>query len=478
MLAIDFHNLKESIHIEGKKAEKALPKSLWETYSSFCNTLGGIIILGVDEDKSGNLIPTGVSNSSLLLKDIWSTLNNKQKISVNLLTEDDVQIKKIDEKEIILMHVPMASREFKPVYINNNLLSGTYRRNNDGDYHCTQLEINNMLRDQSDKTQDYRIIERYSLPQVNLETLDMYRKRFMMFFNEHPWNNLDNQDFLYRINAMDINKNGEYHLTEAGLLMFGNDFEIEKEIPNYFVDYQEHLDPAMRWTNRVHSGEGSWSGNLYDFFFRIIPLLSTAFTNPFLLDHEEKRQNEPRAMVAIREALLNCICNANFYDVYGLVIKRYPNKLIFENPGILRVPVEKAIKGGYSDPRNKAILKMFSLIGFGERAGSGIPEIFAIWNDNNWPTPQIKQEFNHDRTILTMEFFDTKALMNDEILHHPSYRAIYEYMLDHKHVKTKDIAALLNVKEPRARQLLKEMIDKHFIIALGSNRNREYELLK
>ena len=133
MLAIDFHNLKESIHIEGKKAEKALPKSLWETYSSFCNTLGGIIILGVDEDKSGNLIPTGVSNSSLLLKDIWSTLNNKQKISVNLLTEDDVQIKKIDEKEIILMHVPIASREFKPVYINNNLLSGTYRRNNDGD---------------------------------------------------------------------------------------------------------------------------------------------------------------------------------------------------------------------------------------------------------------------------------------------------------------------------------------------------------
>ena len=56
MLAIDFHNLKESIHIEGKKAEKALPKSLWETYSSFCNTLGGIIILGVDEDKSGNLM--------------------------------------------------------------------------------------------------------------------------------------------------------------------------------------------------------------------------------------------------------------------------------------------------------------------------------------------------------------------------------------------------------------------------------------
>lgn len=475
MLPFKFDNLKESFQIEGKKAENALPKSIWETYSSFCNTLGGYIILGVEENNDGYLIPYGIQNSYVLLKDIWSTLNNKQKVSVNLLTEDDIQIRVIDDKEVIIIHVPMASREFKPVYINNNLLSGTYRRNNDGDYHCTQLEINNMLRDQSDKTQDYRIIEKYSLKQVNWDTLKSYREKFKQHFKEHSWNKLEDQEFLYRINAMDVDNDGEYHLTEAGLLMFGNDYEIEKEIPNYFIDYQEHMNNTTRWSNRFHSGEGTWSGNLHDFFFRTLPLLSSAFQTPFCLDSSGKRQAESKAVVAVREALLNCISNANFYDVYGLVIKRYQNKLIFENPGVLRIPVEKAIQGGYSDPRNKVILKMFSLIGYGERAGSGIPEIYAIWNDNNWPAPQIEQEFNHDRTRLIMEYLNTNP-ETDAFLAHPSYRTVYEYLQHHKQAKTKDIAVLLNVKDARARQILKQMIEMRLVTALGSNRNRVYRL--
>ena len=37
------------------------------------------------------------------------------------------------------------------------------------------------------------------------------------------------------------------------------------------------------------------------------------------------------------------------------------------------------LKGCISDPRNKALMKMFNMIGIGERAGSGVPDIFAVW---------------------------------------------------------------------------------------------------
>ncbi|MCQ2079472.1 MAG: ATP-binding protein [archaeon] len=125
--------------MEFKKCGEGLPQSMWETYSSFANTFGGTIVLGIDE-RNGNIV-SGVNDPDKILKDLWDTVNNPNRVNINLLQEDDVEIRTIQGRTIILVHVPRARRELRPVFLNNNLNSGTYRRNGQGDYHCTLNEI-------------------------------------------------------------------------------------------------------------------------------------------------------------------------------------------------------------------------------------------------------------------------------------------------------------------------------------------------
>ena len=40
----------ERVTLECKRAKAEVPKSVWATYSAFANTIGGLILLGVDED--------------------------------------------------------------------------------------------------------------------------------------------------------------------------------------------------------------------------------------------------------------------------------------------------------------------------------------------------------------------------------------------------------------------------------------------
>ena len=45
----------EKVDIECKESDSKLSKSIWDTYSSFANTNGGYIFLGIKEDKKKKL---------------------------------------------------------------------------------------------------------------------------------------------------------------------------------------------------------------------------------------------------------------------------------------------------------------------------------------------------------------------------------------------------------------------------------------
>lgn len=329
---------------------------------------------------------------------------------MNLLTENDITVYEKDGNSIIVINVPQASRGQKPVYINNDLFNGTYRRKGEGNYHCSRAEVLAMLRDVPEEGQDTKILEDYLLNDLDSETIQKYRNNHRSYRPGHPWNSLVDEDYLEKIGAAAVSrKDGLIHPTAAGLLMFGEEYKIVREFPEYFLDYREMLDPTTRWTDRLVSSSGEWTGNLFEFFFRVYNKLSLSIKTPFRLEGANRIDDTP-VHQAVREALTNCLVNSDYNIGRGVVIKRTIDAIIMENPGYIRVGKHQMLKGGISDPRNKNLMKMLTLIGIGEKAGSGVPDILSVWNQEGFEDPVVIEKFDVNRTILELPLEKKQAI--------------------------------------------------------------------
>jgi len=235
------------------------------------------------------------------------------------------------------------------------------------------------------------------------DTIEKYRRRLATVKPDLAWNQLSDEELLYRLNAIGRSeKNSSLHPTAAGLLMFGYNHEIVKEFPSYFLDYREAPDENNRWIDRVVSNAGTWSGNLFDFYFMVAEKLMMGIKTPFALDEKMVRIDDTPVHKAIREALVNALVHANYYEDRGLIIIKKQNSFEFSNPGSLRISPEAAINGGLSDPRNSTVFTMFTLINIGERAGSGLSNIFAVWKQQQWIEPKLSETFGPERTALKL----------------------------------------------------------------------------
>ena len=164
----------EDVDWEFKSAKGGLPKSLWESYVAMANTDGGNIVLGVEDDG----FVSGLGDAAKMQTNFWNTINNRGHVSVNLLTDQSVRIETVDSKEVLVIAVPRADRRQRPVFLSQNPLTGTYRRNFEGDYHCSEEEVRRMLADQSDAPADSLILKGFTFDDLDSESLQQYRNRF------------------------------------------------------------------------------------------------------------------------------------------------------------------------------------------------------------------------------------------------------------------------------------------------------------
>jgi len=405
--------LREDKDWEFKSAKGGLPSSLWETYSAMANTDGGVVVLGVKELDNGLFEVQGLDDPLKIEKDFWNTINNRGKVSANLLSNSDARLEPVDGKTLLVVQVIRAARRQRPVFVGQNPLDGTYRRYNDGDYKCAPDEVGRMLADQSEQTADSRILPKFTLADLDAESLRQYRNRFSARNPNHAWLTEDTTGFLRKLGGWNRNRDtSEDGLTVAGLLMFGNEDAVNDPAVGvrFHLDYRERVSNRIgdRWADRL-TIDGTWVPNLFQFFQRVYPKLVEGLKLPFayqatppVLFTDPMRSGMSPTHEAIQEALVNALIHADYRGQGGIVIDRFPDRLELSNPGTLLVSFEQLRQGAVSECRNPSLQRMFQMMGAGDKAGSGIDKIRQGWASQKWRWPLIEEQLKPDRVRLIL----------------------------------------------------------------------------
>ena len=396
---------RESAELEFKSAKGGFPRSFWESYSALANTDGGTIVLGVAE-KEGRFVPDGLSEEQIeqYKKHFWTNVNNRNTVSVNLMSNRDVVECEHEGARFLLFYVPRADREQRPVYLTPQPYRNTFKRYDEGDFVCDDGEVRRMFAD-ADKSRpaDSRILEGYSWSDIDRDSFNQFRLLFGVAKPDHPWLASNDQELMRLLGGYrKDHRTGREGFTLAGLLMFGKTESITDPecCPYYMVDYREipQDDSKIRWIDRVYP-DGTWEANLFQFYRRVLPKLQNAIPRPFRMEGNTRMDNSP-AHDALREALVNFIVHAYYSTEAALVITRWPDRIVFSNPGTLLISRGQFYLGGESECRNPSLQRMFMMLGDAEKAGGGTSKIINGWKWLGLEAPYIKEKHKPDKVEL------------------------------------------------------------------------------
>lgn len=412
----DLRNSNENKQIELKSVKGGFPDSFWETYSSFANTEGGIILFGIIERKNiFSASPLSVEEVERLKKEFFNDQNNQQKVSVPLLTDKDVKILPYGHGYILEFIVPRATREQRPVYVGTDPMIGTFGRDNNGDYRCDSSVVGQMLaeRDSSIGKIESRVLNNYTWDDIDMTSFRQYRSMFANITPTHPWNALSDIELMRKLGGYRKDREtGKEGFTLAGILMFGKEEAITDPecAPDFMVEYREIPSDSttVRWIDRLYP-DGTWEANLFQFYKLVLSRL-----NKFLpeINEENNKQEDSPVHTAVREALINCLVHAQYGGAPRIKVYKTPKGIIMSNPGTLLVSMPQYYEGGKSEPRNPALQKMFGLIGKSDKAGSGVDKILQGWREAKWQKPYVEETGKLDKVELFLPIDDVISLNN------------------------------------------------------------------
>ncbi|MBI1925180.1 putative DNA binding domain-containing protein [Candidatus Poribacteria bacterium] len=439
------------------KASLQLGNEIGETISAFANTDGGVLWIGISDDRK----ILGVSLGRKTLEDFA----NRVKENTDPPIYPDVTVHQVDSKDII--RISIKENDEKPVFFKDRAFQRVGKTNQ----RISASRIRELAKQERVKLNwDERICEGATLEEIDEEKVKWYLIRREEMRQVKKPEEMAVKTLLINLKAAS-EVNGKALLTHAGVLFFAKNpqrFILQSQLRlvrfagrTLTRDFLDRTDCAGTLWELVNQSEDFIRRNIRLFGFR------TEFTF--------RRIDKPEyPLRAIREGLLNALIHRSYSEPADTRVLIFDDRIEIVNPGSFPKGVTP------EDPRHVPIhpvlCQLMYDVGFIEKYGTGIYMMKALCEEHGIPEPEY--ELNERETKLTFRT-GGKAVLLSEIERlgielNDRQKEALKLALREGFITNKRYRELHQISDEMARKELKEVVEKGVLKVVGQGRATKY----
>ena len=481
----ELNSFDENRRIEAKSAS-AVGKSMMETVCAFANEpglQGGYLLLGakrVGMTGDGKPIyePENIENSDKIQSDFVAMCNSVFNIHIRPI----IQVEEYQGKTVVVVKIEELPVSQKPVYFaKRGLPDGAFRRIGPSDEKCSEEDM--YLFYQSADTCDSCVVDDTDLDDIDENALGFYRRLRKEVNPEAEELSLNDMDLLRALGAIKKTKDGGYHLTYTGLLVFGKQMSLRRLVPSFRVDYirisgnQWMADGNNRFEQTI-----DMRGPLMLMVNKACSAVMDDLPKGFELK-DSLQASTPSILPnkVLREAIVNAFIHRSNRVNQPIQIIRYSNRIEIHNPGYSLKSPELWGEPG-SELRNPRISEIFHDTNLAETKGTGMGAMRRLMKEAGLMPPTF--ESNHEANKFTARLLLHHFLSKENMVwlsQYSEYNLINEQKL--ALVFVREVGAIDNltyrqldttITHARARLEIHRLCELGFLVKKGQGRNTYY----
>jgi ATP-dependent DNA helicase RecG len=331
-----------------------------ETLTAFANNKGGVVLLGVDDNK----VIKGVQASK---ESINHWVNEvKSKTAPQIIP--DIEVFMAGKKTVIAMAV--AEYPVKPVSCRGRY----YKRIGSSNHTLSIQEVINIHLQSVNSSWDFYIRPNKTLSDISLrkvnKIIEQISNRKQIPIQDDPFT------FLKKYSLVDGEK-----ITNACWLMF-----LPEQDVNTTIELGHFASPV------VIKDSLTLKNDLFTEVEEVMAFIRKHINKEIIITGDpQSTERWQYPLEAIRELVLNMIVHRDYTSSYDSVIKIFKDHIEFYNPGAFpdTISIDQLLSNDYiSQPRNKQIAEMFKEAGMIEKYGSGVNRVCRSFIDYGLPVPE------------------------------------------------------------------------------------------
>lgn len=435
---------------EGNKLEfkEIFNDSVLKTISSFANTYGGLIIVGVNNKRE----VAGIDVDDKNYQRVINIVINKLGIT------PDFELMDVDNKSILAIEV---RKSCIPVSFEGRYYKRVGNTTREMNFEELKRLFQKDLRWERLSERDFKIDEIDENSVRSFLRTARAKGRLSVFNGDEPI-----EEIFEKLGLMDNGK-----INNAGMLLFGKN-------PQKYFDHARVRVVRLK-DNITIIGDRWIEGNLFNQFRGTEEAIKNLINVRYEIKGFEREDIWDYPLEAIREAIANALLHRDYLRPVNVQIKVYDDKLWFYNVGGLPEDwdIKKLLSLHSSAPRNPTIFNIFYLAGIVENVGSGIERIIKTLRDAKLPEP--KFEVNHSEfTLWFMKDVYTEEYLREVGLNERQIKAVM-YVKEKEKITNREYQEICGIKERLTTIELNDLVSKGFFEKHGTTgRGTYYTALK